>query len=169
MRWRDDWPPSQWDKPPSPNAPGGTPTGVFNATFRTKYTAGIMGIGGEYPHSSGNLPLGIRSRRLPKLGQHSPSCCFSSRPTTTKRAQLTSLYLASLNACWFTGDTTANLWWRIINGELPLATPPKVAVILIGTNDVGATESCLRDGDADLETAAGTNSRSLSLSLNCVL
>jgi len=54
-----------------------------------------------------------------------------------------------------------------MNGELPLTTPPKVAVILIGTNDVGATESCLRDGDADLETAAGTNSRSLSPALKC--
>jgi lysophospholipase L1-like esterase len=34
----------------------------------------------------------------------------------------------------FTGDTTANLLWRIENGLLP-TTPPKVAVVLIGTNN----------------------------------
>jgi lysophospholipase L1-like esterase len=34
----------------------------------------------------------------------------------------------------FAGDTTANLLWRIENGLMP-ATPPKVAVLLIGTNN----------------------------------
>ncbi|EIE19760.1 SGNH hydrolase [Coccomyxa subellipsoidea C-169] len=103
MRWRDDWPANDWgDKPLPPNTPGGTPTGIFNATFRSKYTAGIMGIG---------------------------------------------------------SDTTANLWWRVINGELPLTSPAKVAVILIGTNDLGAIETCLKDGGAELEAAAGTSSR----------
>jgi lysophospholipase L1-like esterase len=34
----------------------------------------------------------------------------------------------------FTGDTTANLLWRIENGLLP-TTPPKLAVVLIGTNN----------------------------------
>lgn len=103
MRWRDDWPGDDWgNKPLPPNTPGGTPMGIFNATFRTKYTAGIMGVG---------------------------------------------------------SDTTANLWWRVVNGELPLSSPPKVAVILIGTNDLGAVESCLHSGGADLEAAAGTSSR----------
>ncbi len=67
-----------------------------------------------------------------------------------------------------TGDTTANLWWRVINGELPLTSPPKVAVILIGTNDLGAIETCLKDGGAELEAAAGTSSRWLpSLLYHC--
>ena len=50
MRWRDDWPGDAWgNKPLPPDTPGGTPTGVFNATFRTKYTAGIMGVGSTVP------------------------------------------------------------------------------------------------------------------------
>ena len=46
-----------------------------------------------------------------------------------------------------------------MNGELPLSSPPKVAVILIGTNDLGAVETCMRNGSAELEAAAGTSSR----------
>jgi lysophospholipase L1-like esterase len=34
----------------------------------------------------------------------------------------------------FSGDTTANLLWRIENGLMP-ATPPKVAILLIGANN----------------------------------
>src|ERR1700744_5032306 len=36
----------------------------------------------------------------------------------------------------FSGDTTANLLWRIKNGELQ-GVSPKVAVVLIGTNNTG--------------------------------
>ena len=50
MRWRDDWPADAWGNGPlPPDTPGGTPTGVFNATFRTKYTSGIMGVGSTVP------------------------------------------------------------------------------------------------------------------------
>ena len=34
------------------------------------------------------------------------------------------------------GDTTLNLLWRLQNGEGPAAFAPKVAVVLIGTNDL---------------------------------
>lgn len=50
MRWRDDWPADAWGNGPlPPGTPGGTPTGVFNATFRTKYTSGILGVGSTVP------------------------------------------------------------------------------------------------------------------------
>lgn len=52
MRWRDDWPANQWGVgPPPANAPGGTPMGVFNETFRTNYTSEILGIGSKPPRS----------------------------------------------------------------------------------------------------------------------
>ena len=34
------------------------------------------------------------------------------------------------------GDTTRNLLWRLQNGEGPGKVSPKVAVVLIGTNDI---------------------------------
>lgn len=34
------------------------------------------------------------------------------------------------------GDTTRNLLWRLQNGEGPGPLSPKVAVVLIGTNDI---------------------------------
>jgi hypothetical protein len=37
---------------------------------------------------------------------------------------------------WLAGDTSANLWWRIQNGELPRNHAPKVAVVEIGANDL---------------------------------
>lgn len=36
------------------------------------------------------------------------------------------------------GDTTANLWWRIKNGELPKNHMPKVVVMMVGANDLTA-------------------------------
>ena len=46
------------------------------------------------------------------------------------------------------GDTVAYLRWRLEHGELPTARPPRVAVLLIGTND-------LRDAKALYEYEAG--------------
>jgi len=57
------------------------------------------------------------------------------------------------------GDTTANLFWRIMNGELPVGTRPKLAVVMIGTNDLGYTEACFREGAEVTEAAPGTISR----------
>lgn len=34
------------------------------------------------------------------------------------------------------GDTTLNLLWRLQNGEGPAALSPRVAIVLIGTNDI---------------------------------
>jgi hypothetical protein len=45
---------------------------------------------------------------------------------------------------WGAGDQTPHLLWRVMNGELgPLQ--PKVMVILIGTNDLGAVVACPRN------------------------
>ena len=38
-------------------------------------------------------------------------------------------------------------------------TPPKLAVVMIGTNDLGYTEACFRNGDEVTEAANGTISR----------
>ena len=46
------------------------------------------------------------------------------------------------------GDTVAYLRWRLEHGELPRARPPRVAVLLVGTND-------LRDAKALYEHEAG--------------
>jgi lysophospholipase L1-like esterase len=62
-----------------------------------------------------------------------------------------------------TGDTTANLWWRLQHGELPTAAPPKAVVILIGTNDLGYTEACFKSQAANSAAAIGTAARWLLL------
>ncbi len=58
-------------------------------------------------------------------------------------------FIAPLGAANFgiPGDTTKDLLWRIENGEVQ--GTPKVAVILVGLND-------LRNGESPAETAAGT-------------
>ena len=57
------------------------------------------------------------------------------------------------------GDTTANLLWRIQNGELPIAAPPKAVVIMIGTNDIGYTEACFRSEADNTAAALGISAR----------
>lgn len=49
------------------------------------------------------------------------------------------------------------------NGDIPKAHHPRAAVIMIGTNDLGAAQGC-SGGDAKkiLETAQGVKSRSTS-------
>ncbi|KAK9836293.1 hypothetical protein WJX81_002534 [Elliptochloris bilobata] len=66
------------------------------------------------------------------------------------------------------GDQVGNLWWRLLHGELPLADDqvlgarqgraPRVAVILIGTNDLGASD-CHRNATELLEAAPGIAQR----------
>lgn len=48
-----------------------------------------------------------------------------------------------------------------MNGEVPTRFQPKVVVLLIGTNDLGAIESCARNGEDDLAATVGINSRSV--------
>jgi len=58
------------------------------------------------------------------------------------------------------GDQTAHLWWRLLHGEVPLPTAvlqekaPRVAVLLIGTNDLGAAD-CHRNVTELLAAAPG--------------
>ena len=74
------------------------------------------------------------------------------------------------------GDQVGHLWWRLLHGELPLAyTPqgraPRVAAILIGTNDLGAAD-CHRNASELLEAAPGIVQRcawALSTNLLCSL
>lgn len=62
------------------------------------------------------------------------------------------------------GDTTANLLWRLHNGGFPEATPPEYVAVMIGTNDIGSvvqrkTNGGWSDGacvsDENLEEAMG--------------
>ncbi len=52
-----------------------------------------------------------------------------------------------------------------MNGELPVGNHPKLAVVMIGTNDLGYTESCFRDASDIAEAAPGTISRCDSAAL----
>ena len=60
-------------------------------------------------------------------------------------------YYAKRNALnlGFGGDRTQHLNWRLLNGELPENVNPKVAVIMIGTNNTGHVMQAAN------ETAAG--------------
>ena len=66
------------------------------------------------------------------------------------------------------GSLLGNLWWGIQHGELPQHHAPHVAVVLIGTNDVGAVEVCTREERDILAAVPGANSRSaLGLRQRC--
>ena len=61
------------------------------------------------------------------------------------------------------GDQVGHLEWRLKNGDIPKAHHPRAAVIMIGTNDLGAAQGC-SGGDPEkiLETAQGVKSRQAS-------
>ena len=62
------------------------------------------------------------------------------------------------------GDQSMHQLWRMQHGEVFQTHQPRVAVVMIGTNDLGAA-SCLGEGEAPiLQAAAGTADRSCSLS-----
>ncbi len=54
----------------------------------------------------------------------------------------------------FTGDTTASLLWRIRNGEVA-GIAPKVAVVLIGANNLGRVHWSAADTVAGIEAIVG--------------
>ena len=56
------------------------------------------------------------------------------------------------------GDQIDNLLYRLQNGETPKKVP-KVAVVLIGTNDFGAVDICSGTDTDLLETVPGANRR----------
>ena len=49
------------------------------------------------------------------------------------------------------GDQIGHLWWRLLNGQMPRAFMPKVAVVLIGTNDLFAEADCIASNETALE------------------
>ena len=51
------------------------------------------------------------------------------------------------------GDQTANLWWRLQNGQVFTKHPPQVSVVLIGTNDLGAASCGV--GEPGVKAAVG--------------
>ena len=68
-------------------------------------------------------------------------------------------YIAHGDTAPCAGDQVGHLWWRLLHGEIPLAytqqgSVPRVAVILIGTNDLGAAD-CHRNASELLEAAPG--------------
>lgn len=52
-----------------------------------------------------------------------------------------------------TGDQTANLWWRLQNGEIFTKHAPQLSVVLIGTNDLGAASCGV--GEPGIKAAVG--------------
>ncbi|KAK9839322.1 hypothetical protein WJX81_008043 [Elliptochloris bilobata] len=56
-------------------------------------------------------------------------------------------------------DQTANLWWQLQHGLLPQQNHPEVAVVMIGTNDIGFLDGCSRWEADDLAAVPGISSR----------
>lgn len=62
-------------------------------------------------------------------------------------------FLLSSPLLWSTGDQTNNLMWRLLHGEVFHKNPPKVTVVMIGTNDLSAV-GCTA-GESGISAAAG--------------
>ena len=62
--------------------------------------------------------------------------------------------------CCAAEDQASNLLWRLQNGEVLVKHPPKVAIVLIGTNDLGAGGSCNVGEPGVTAVANGTALRS---------
>lgn len=56
------------------------------------------------------------------------------------------------------GDQIGHLWWRFLNGDIPVAKHPKAAVVLIGTNDMTA-DDCHQTEKASMRAVTGVVSR----------
>ena len=61
------------------------------------------------------------------------------------------------------GDQVGHLEWRLENGDIPKAHHPRAAVVMIGTNDLGAVQGC-SSGDPEkiLQEAEGVKTRRVS-------
>ena len=58
--------------------------------------------------------------------------------------------LKCFNFLW-PGDQIAHLWWRLLHGQMSKVYMPKVAIVLIGTNDLFAEADCLANNETALE------------------
>ena len=76
--------------------------------------------------------------------------------------------LASLVATLHAEDQASNLLWRLQNVHVFLKHPIMVAIVLIGTNDLGAGGSCGRGEPGATAAANGTALRSLCCSALCL-
>jgi lysophospholipase L1-like esterase len=56
------------------------------------------------------------------------------------------------------GDQAAHLMWRLQNGQLLKRRQPRVIVVMIGTNDLGAA-ACLGGARGIQKAARGTSER----------
>ena len=57
------------------------------------------------------------------------------------------------------GDMIDNLYWRLLYGKQTPTLAPRVAVMLIGTNDLGAVDTCFGDSIDLLDAVTGVNHR----------
>lgn len=55
-------------------------------------------------------------------------------------------------SCWpAAGDETKHLMWRLANGELPKVKQPRVALVLVGMNDLASVNAAYpNDGETPL-------------------
>ena len=125
---------------------GGIPA-VFSRYFG-QYRSVVCGSGGARIilfHMFSSSKYGLAwvqnaSEVIAQLSRHAASAILAYRPGT----YLANWMVKSLCVCCpdcldvLAGDTTANLWWRIQNGELPRNHQPKLAVVMIGANDLTA-------------------------------
>ena len=74
----------------------------------------------------------------------------------------------SLVAALHAEDQASNLLWRLQNGQVFVKHPAKVAIVLIGINDLGAGGSCGRGEPGATAAANGTALRSLCCSAFCL-
>ncbi|KAK9814717.1 hypothetical protein WJX72_010374 [[Myrmecia] bisecta] len=99
----------------------------------------------------------IEAWRGTEMGHFCPRCRGSD---AVFQQYFASKYKALVMA--ISGDQTGHLLWRMMNGHLPVVHQPKVAVILIGTNDLGI--AFYSDGEqAMMDTAKTITNRIMEM------
>ena len=61
-------------------------------------------------------------------------------------------------ACGFAADEVAQLWWRLLHGQIPKVNQPKAVVLLIGTNDL-TIDDCMGTEKGIIAAVPGIVSR----------